>query len=67
MPDIAMCASADCPLRRNCYRHAASGTAPTPGRQSYADWKWRFTRDDLSAHSGHAIQCAGFDFTPDTR
>jgi hypothetical protein len=34
MPDISMCTSAICPARRNCYRHAESGTQPTE-RQPY--------------------------------
>ena len=35
MPDIAMCDSVTCPSRSTCYRNAASGTTPSPLRQSY--------------------------------
>jgi hypothetical protein len=34
MPDIAMCASATCPLKYNCYRFMAE---PNPYRQSYIE------------------------------
>jgi len=34
MPDICMCDSSICPARRNCYRHAESGTVPSE-RQPY--------------------------------
>lgn len=36
MPDISMCMSGNCPLRKQCYRNEASGTKPNPWRQSYA-------------------------------
>lgn len=35
MPDITMCPSDTCPKRTECYRNEASGTEPTPWRQSY--------------------------------
>ena len=41
MPKISMCASADCPARRDCYRNEASGTRPNPWRQEWSDWTWR--------------------------
>ena len=38
MPDIMMCAAAECPKSSTCYRHADSGTKPCEFRQSF--W-WR--------------------------
>lgn len=35
MPDISMCDAAACPWSGRCYRHAASGTTPSAGRQTY--------------------------------
>jgi hypothetical protein len=35
MPDISMCAHETCPVKERCYRHEASGTVPTPHRQSW--------------------------------
>ena len=64
MPDIAMCASTDCPLRLNCYRHAASGTVPTPERQSYVDWRWHFlTIYETESARQIGAQCLGFILT----
>lgn len=40
MPDITMCTATTCPSRHICYRHAASGTKPTPYRQSMASFKY---------------------------
>ena len=62
MPDIALCASTDCPLRRNCYRHAASGTVPTPERQSYTDWTWTLI---CEPQDYDWIRCHGFRFIHD--
>lgn len=44
MPDISMCAHAECPSRKSCYRHAESGTKPTERRQSYMAFEPR--KDD---------------------
>jgi hypothetical protein len=30
MPDISMCVETNCPLKYDCYRHADSGTKPSP-------------------------------------
>ena len=35
MPDITMCPSLDCPLRKSCYRNEASGTVANEYRQSF--------------------------------
>lgn len=35
MPDITMCASTDCPHRKNCYRNPEGGTKPSEWRQSW--------------------------------
>ena len=35
MPDIRMCASIICPARRNCHRHAESGTQPDHWQSFY--------------------------------
>jgi hypothetical protein len=39
MPDISMCADDECPARRKCYRHKASGTVPCEYRQAFADFQ----------------------------
>ena len=39
MPDITMCTCESCALSKTCYRHSDSGTMPTIGQQSYADFK----------------------------
>jgi hypothetical protein len=63
MPDISMCASADCLLKNNCYRHAASGTVPTPKRQSYGDWQWHcLTVYEKEWERRVGVQCLGLDF-----
>lgn len=36
MPDISMCQHPTCRMRRQCYRHADSGTQPSRYRQTYA-------------------------------
>ena len=38
MPDISMCASETCSLRRACARNAASGTEPSERLQSYGQF-----------------------------
>jgi len=35
MPDISMCMSSTCPLKRSCYRNPDSGTEPSEFRQSW--------------------------------
>ena len=35
MPDISMCANANCPARATCYRHRESGTQPNEFMQAY--------------------------------
>jgi hypothetical protein len=41
MPDISMCAnSAECPMRKNCYRAEESGTKPSEFRQSWMQFQW---------------------------
>lgn len=35
MPDISMCAREDCPLKKDCYRNAASGTVPNEHWQAW--------------------------------
>lgn len=35
MPDIAMCPNDECPSKATCYRNEASGTKPSPLRQSW--------------------------------
>jgi len=35
MPDISMCMSSTCPLKRSCYRNTDSGTKPSESRQSW--------------------------------
>lgn len=35
MPDITMCGSICCPVRKYCYRNPASGTEPSEFRQSW--------------------------------
>ena len=35
MPDISMCTSVTCSLRKTCYRNELSGTKPNEQRQSY--------------------------------
>ncbi len=58
MPDIAMCASPDCPLAARCIRHEASGTEPTRVvghvRQNWNTYHWR--RDSF----GERVTCGGF-------
>jgi hypothetical protein len=55
MPDISMCPSEDCPVRRGCYRNEASGTRPNPWRQAWADWTW-----GQPANGGSSIACEGY-------
>lgn len=38
MPDISMCASETCRLRKECYRNPASGTQPSEWVQPWADF-----------------------------
>lgn len=49
MPDITMCASNDCPLRKSCYRNMESGTKPgrrqsfffhNPNTEDVCDYFW---------------------------
>lgn len=48
MPDISMCRHETCEMRTLCWRHEASGTEPTPQRQSY------------QAYEPDASGCRGF-------
>jgi len=36
VPDISMCAATKCPLSKDCYRHADSGTKPNEPWQTYS-------------------------------
>ena len=64
MPDITMCLSKECPLRKECYRSLAK---PNIYRQSYADffvagedcadfWLWRPESDDNKEDINDALQ-----------
>ena len=57
MPDIAMCASMDCPIAATCRRHEASGTKPArmggEVRQCWQHFHWR--RDS----HGDRVICGG--------
>jgi hypothetical protein len=54
MPDYAMCDNDDCPLRRSCRRHEASGrVTPTPGRQTYG----AFLLEVISERDSRGIDC----------
>ena len=46
MPDISMCATANCPIKHECYRSEASGTKPSEWRQSWSAFSWRQIEDD---------------------
>ena len=35
MPDITMCNSETCSMRKNCYRNPESGTKPSEHRQAW--------------------------------
>ncbi len=38
MPDISMCANAQCEAKARCHRHPASGTRPSAPWQAYSSW-----------------------------
>lgn len=49
MPDISMCGDEECPSRTLCYRNEASGTVPSPLRQSYMNFRREPGEDDCDS------------------
>jgi len=58
MPDITMCVSGFCPLKRGCYRHEASGTKSAGRVQSMSEFKWSW----IANSRGAKVAC--YDYVP---